>query len=105
MSPAPPPLTAADVMSRHPLTVGLDETLAQVRTTLETGNARHLVVVEGEEVIGVLTLNDVLRALSPNLRTPSETSRDLATLAKRAHQVMTHHPVVATADTLVADLV
>ena len=98
-------LTAVDVMTHAPRTVGLDETLAQVRTILDDDAIHHLVVVEGEEVLGVLTRSDVLRALSPNLSTASETARDLATLAKRAHQVMTHHPVVATPDTPVDELV
>lgn len=98
-------LRAVDVMTHGPRTVGLDETLAQVRAVFEQGDVHHLVVVDGQEVLGVLTRSDVLRALSPNLSTPSETDRDLATLAKRAHQVMTHHPVVATPDTPVQDLV
>lgn len=98
-------LTALDVMNPAPPTVGLDETLARVRAILDDSAVHHLVVVEGEEVFGVLTRSDVLRALSPNLSTASETDRDLATLAKRAHQVMTHHPVVATPDTEVTELV
>ena len=97
--------TAVDVMNPAPPTVGLDETLARVRAILHDGEVGHVVVVEDEEVLGVLTRSDVLRALSPNLSTASETERDLATLAKRAHQVMTHHPVVATPDTAVDELV
>jgi acetoin utilization protein AcuB len=98
-------LTASDVMVTARLTVDLDATLGQVRALIDDVHAHHLVVLDGEEVIGVLTQSDVLRALSPNLHTASETSRDLATLTKRVHQVMTHHPVVATADTPIAELV
>lgn len=100
-----PTLTAADVMVGSPPTIGMDETMARVRTVLESTRSQHLVVVEGGRVVGVLSESDVLAALSPNLSTPSETDRDLATLSKRAHQVMSRHPLVATPQTPVGELV
>ncbi len=99
-------LTAADVMVTNPPTVGLDESLGSVRHAFDgAAGVHHLIVLDGAEAVGVLSERDVLRALSPHLRTLSETSRDLATLSKRVHQVMTHRPLVATADTPVTELV
>lgn len=98
-------LTAADVMTVHPETVQMDETLEMVRARMHRGGYHHVLVLEGPVLVGVLSERDLLRALSPNLRTASETSRDLATLRKRAHQVMTHHPLVATPDTPLVELV
>jgi acetoin utilization protein AcuB len=98
-------LTAAEVMLPAPPTVGMDATMAQVRSVLDGTRIQHVVVVEDAKVVGVIGDTDVLAALSPNLRTASETDRDLATLAKRAHQVMIRHPLVATPDTSVAELI
>jgi len=98
-------LTAADVMTPDPVTVQMDVTLELVRARMERGGFHHVLVVDGDELVGVLSERDLLRALSPNLQTPSETVRDLATLAKRAHQAMVHHPIVATPETRLGELV
>lgn len=98
-------LTAADVMTAAPATVGPDDRLDLVRRVFAERGCHHVVVIEGGVVIGVLSERDLLRALSPNLQTASETARDAATLAKRAHQVMTHLPLVATAQTPLPELV
>ncbi|MCX6396814.1 MAG: CBS domain-containing protein [Propionibacteriales bacterium] len=98
-------LTAAEVMTRHPETVGMDDRLERVRTVFQRRGCHHVLVLEDRKVVGVLSERDLLRALSPNISTPSATGQDLATLSKKAHQVMTYLPVVATADTLLPELV
>jgi acetoin utilization protein AcuB len=53
----------------------------------------------------VISDRDLLRALSPYVGTLSETTRDSATLKKRAHQIMTRSPVTLRADASLADAV
>lgn len=53
----------------------------------------HLLVIEHDELQGVLSERDFLRALSPNIGNINETERDTETLQRRAHQVMTRNPV------------
>lgn len=98
-------LVAADVMTPHPQTVGMDDPLSRVRQVFADVGCHHVLVMDHRQLVGVLSERDLLRALSPNLQTASETDRDLATLAKPAHRVMTHHPLVATPDTLLTELV
>lgn len=100
-----PAATASDVMVPNPPTVDPDETIAQVRAAMEAARSHHAVVLDAGRVVGVVSESDVLGALSPNLRTASETERDLATLHKRVHQVMSRQPLVATPDTPVGELV
>lgn len=95
----------ADVMTRHPVTIGLDETLRSARARLEHIKAHHLLVVEGEVLVGVLSDRDLLRALSPALGTLSESARDTATLDKKVHQVMSHHPVALQVDSPVIEAI
>ncbi|MHB8722881.1 MAG: CBS domain-containing protein [Steroidobacteraceae bacterium] len=44
-------------------------------------------------MIGVVSDRDLLRALSPYVGGAAETNRDLATLIKRVHQIMTRRPL------------
>jgi acetoin utilization protein AcuB len=46
-----------------------------------------------------------LRALSPYVGTPSENARDLATLKKRAHQIMSRQLITLAPDAQLADAV
>jgi len=92
-------------MTRHPVTVGLDETLGSAQARFDRLHIHHLLVVEAEQLVGVLSDRDLLRALSPTLGTFSESVRDTATLNKKVHQVMTRHPATLTADASVADAI
>jgi CBS domain-containing protein len=49
-------------MTRNPETVEPDESLAQARLVMLHGGFRHLPVVEGGRVIGMLSLRDLLAA-------------------------------------------
>lgn len=56
----------ADVMSEHPLTVGMDTTVAEVHALMEQhGVAACPVVTEKGELRGMISRVDVLRALRP----------------------------------------
>jgi CBS domain-containing protein len=54
--------TVGEVMTRNPETVEPDESLAQARLVMLHGGFRHLPVVEGGRVIGMLSLRDLLAA-------------------------------------------
>jgi acetoin utilization protein AcuB len=95
----------AAVMTRHPVTVGLDETLGSARARFDRLKIHHLLVVDEGQLVGVVSDRDLLRALSPTLGTPSESARDTATLNKKVHQVMSRHPATLTADASVADAI
>ncbi len=84
----------ADIMSREPVTVGMDEDLRRVRELFELYRFHHLLVLLNGEVVGVISDRDLLRATSPFVGRASERPQDLATLNRRVHQIMTRKPVV-----------
>ena len=84
---------AGAIMSRRLVTVTMDDTLATVQQLFKEHRFHHLLVVEDRTLVGIISDRDLLKALSPNIGTMSETDRDRATLNKRAHQVMTRDPV------------
>lgn len=87
------------LMSRPVVTVELDDDLQEVKRLFESSGFHHLVVVEKKRLVGVVSDRDLLRAISPYLGTAAESARDLATLNKRVHQIMTRkvHTVAVSA--------
>ena len=64
-----------------------------------------LVIGSDKKLCGVISDRDLLRALSPYVGTPTETTRDAATLKKRAHQIMTRSPITLRPDASVTDAI
>ena len=80
-------------MSSKLVTVDLDDSLALIKDIFDHVSFHHLLVVEGPKLLGVISDRDLLKAISPNVETVAATSKDLATLNKKAHQIMTRNPV------------
>ena len=75
-------------MTKRIVSVHMDDTLAHVKHLFDTHKFHHLLVVEENKLVGVLSDRDLFKALSPNAGTPSETTKDAASLHKRVHQIM-----------------
>jgi acetoin utilization protein AcuB len=97
------PLTIQSIMSRPAVTIGLDQTIEDARVMLQVNHFHHLVVVEGEAVVGVVSDRDVLRNVSPFVGKLAERPADVASLHRRIHQVMTRHPMTVRPTTLAED--
>ena len=82
-----------DIMSTRVVTVEMDDSLEILRDIFRKVRFHHLLVVDNEKLVGVISDRDLLRAMSPYVGTMSETTRDRATLDKRAHQIMSHYPI------------
>ena len=54
--------------------------------------------IEDNELRGVISDRDVLKASSPFVNTLAEHPRDVETLSKRAHQIMSREPITVTKD-------
>ena len=87
-----------DIMTDRLVTIDPDDSLSTARQLLARTGFHHLLVLQDRVLVGVVSDRDLLRALSPHLDTLAETSRDLATLQKRVHQIMTRRPVTLTAE-------
>ncbi len=77
----------------------MDDSLGRARDLFNEHHFHHLLVVQGRELLGVISDRDLLKAVSPHIGTLSETDRDRATLNKRAHQIMSRKLITVTADT------
>src|SRR5271170_6575328 len=99
-------MTLDKIMTAKVVTVAMDDRLEVVKEIFDTMNFHHLLVVdEHEKLSGVLSDRDLLRALSPYVGSAAETARDLATLNKRVHQIMSRQPITLRPQSGIADAV
>ncbi len=83
------------IMTTSLVTMKMDDTLTVVKEAFDNNHFHHLLVIDddSDELRGVISDRDLLKALSPNIGTISETTKDTASLNKKVHQIMTRHPV------------
>ena len=90
---APELQTVGSIMTSRVVTIAMDDSLEVIRDIFKQVKFHHLIVVDGETVVGLISDRDYFKAISPYVDTLSETHRDRATLEKRAHQIMSPSPV------------
>ena len=91
------------IMTKNVITVGMDTFLNTICKIFDEKKFHHLLVLEDNEICGVISDRDLLKALSPFLNTAAEQNRDLATLKRRAHQIMSRNLITVTEDVDVDD--
>ncbi|MGZ3159154.1 MAG: CBS domain-containing protein, partial [Burkholderiaceae bacterium] len=82
-------MNVGQIMSGHPVSVGLDDSLGAVKDIFDNAKFHHLLVIEEGKLFGVVSDRDLLRHISPNIGTNNYTVKDLDTLKKRVHQIVT----------------
>lgn len=83
-------MIVADIMTVNPVTVNMDTELLEIKDIFDHVYFHHLLVENESDntFAGVISDRDLLKALSPYIHTAAETLRDMETLKKRAHQIM-----------------
>jgi acetoin utilization protein AcuB len=95
----------SELMTKKVVTVEMDDKLSVVKDIFDNSKFHHLLVIEEEKLLGVVSDRDLLKALSPNLGTMTETYKDAATLSKRVHQIMTRKPITLSQHATIKDAV
>lgn len=54
----------SEVMTPNPITVSMDTTIEQCMSLMSGKKIRHLPVVDGEELIGIISISDVIRFIN-----------------------------------------
>ena len=92
-----------DIMKQRVATIGMDDTLETVRDFFASAPFHHLLVIEEEHLVGILSDKDLYKALSPFLGSGSENQRDRDTLQRRVHQIMPRSPVTVSPQSSIAE--
>jgi len=93
------------IMSKQVATVVFDDTLATVKEIFDAARFHHLLVVEDGRLHGVVSDRDLLRAVSPFIGSTVESARDLNTMNRRVHQIMSRQPVTLGPEASIADAI
>ena len=93
-------------MTSRVVTVDMDDRLSVVKDIFDAMKFHHLLVVDSDGKLGgVVSDRDLLKALSPFVGTAAETARDVATLNRRVHQIMSRKPITLPPDASIAEAV
>lgn len=97
-------MTVESIMSRDVVTVTPDTALMEIRRLLHEEGFHHLLVVDvDDQLCGVISDRDMLKALSPFLDTYSEEHRDVKTLSRPASEIMRKEPVTIAPETSIKE--
>ncbi|MGA7780171.1 MAG: CBS domain-containing protein [Paraburkholderia sp.] len=92
-------------MTTRLVTIGFDGTLLTLRGIFEHAGMHHVLVVEDMWLYGIVSDRDLLRAISPFIESIVETPRDVATLNKCTHQIVSRQPITISPDSDVAEAI
>jgi acetoin utilization protein AcuB len=93
------------IMTAKVVKVELDDKLSLLKEIFENLKFHHILVVDEGELLGIVSDRDLFKALSPNLGSSTENYKDVATLNKRVHQVMSRNPVSLNENATVNDAI
>ncbi len=90
-------------MTTKVLKVRMDDSFGTMRDILQTVNFHHLLVVDGDKLVGVISDRDLWKAMVPMLNAkPGSTHHGINLEARKVHQFMTRDPVTVNKDTLMS---
>jgi acetoin utilization protein AcuB len=99
-------MEVSTIMTTRVVSVHMDDRLDVVKQIFDTLKFHHLLVVDdGNKLVGIVSDRDLLKALSPYIGGAAETARDLATLNRRVHQIMSRQLITLRSEALIADAV
>ncbi len=87
-----------DLMAREVVTLGRNDTLQLARDIMTLGRIRHFPVVEGEEVVGVVSQRDLFRASLGSVLKYGEKAQREFLGAVRVKEVMSQPPITISPD-------
>src|ERR1700721_197342 len=80
------------IMTTRVVSVEMDDRLDVVKQIFDTLKFHPLLVIDDRKRLkGVVSDRDLLKALSPYVGSATENARDIATLNKRVHQIMSRN--------------
>ncbi|MEO9967516.1 MAG: CBS domain-containing protein [Reichenbachiella sp.] len=89
----------ATIMTKDVLTVNVNQSLREVNEIIANNHIRHLPVVSGTELVGIISQTDILRISFGNTFGEGQEGADEAIFDMLSiNQVMKHNPVVIGQD-------
>jgi acetoin utilization protein AcuB len=96
-------MTLDSIMTRHVVTVRMDDELHIIRDMFEKYRFHHVLVVDQCRVVGVISDRDLLKNVSPFVGKLAERTLDVQSLHRKAHQIMTRSLISGAPNTPIGD--
>lgn len=90
-------------MTANPFTVTPEHTIPEARDTMAKHNVRHLPVVEGRRVVGVISANDIAAAMPSKATTLSAGEATYLISKLKVAKVMSRRPITISPDALLEE--
>ena len=81
-------MSIAKIMTTELITVSPDKKVGELYKTLQSLPIHHLLVVDNEKLVGIISDRDILKNISPYANTTAEEAKDRFTIDREAHKVM-----------------
>lgn len=91
-----------DFMTSDPVSIGADARLVEAYRLMAEKEVRRLPVISRDELVGIVTLSDLLRSI-PRLLSEEDRETRLQMADKRVRDVMTWDPIRVYADDTIQD--
>ena len=91
-------MTLNEIMSSSLITVEMDDSLKVVKEIFDNASIHHILVVEQQSLLGIISDRDLLKSITPSLGTVAETNHDISILNKKAHQIMSRKLITLEPD-------
>jgi len=88
----------ANIMTKQLVTVELNETLLNAKHLMAKNKVRHIPVVEGKKLVGILSRTDIMRLSFGNVFENQENADDAILEMLSIEQVMSHKPLTVKVD-------
>jgi len=88
-------MSLSKIMSTNLITLEMDDDLRKAKAIFEQYKIHHILVLNGKELVGVVTDRDIYKHLSPTIGTKNETPRDHSMLQKKLHLIMNRNLTTA----------
>src|SRR5437867_11408526 len=98
-------MTVEQRMTRKVVTLAGDQTLREAIAVMQRHRIRHLPVLQGDRIVGIVTDRDVKRATPSLLSGVDQQQFDKVLSTTRIAQVMTRNPFTVTPSTPLKDAV
>ena len=90
-------MSISQIMSTSLITLNIDDDLYKAKQLFDQHKVHHILILNEQELAGVITDRDLYKHLSPYIGTSKESARDSTLLNKKVHLIMnrdlvTTHP-------------
>lgn len=82
-------MPVADIMTKKIISVSSSETVKKMRQIFNKYPIHHILVINKGKLVGIIDDRSILKITSPYIDTKFESEKDLFTLTRQAHQLMT----------------